>query len=134
MTDARRTTHIIIRKKIAVPHLQMPAIVKRQKGTYSRHHGDKRARALLPYLDLARAEDMRTLDDLLKFILPLLHAEFPHQKLSRATLRRRIIRLHELGLAPGLDDRSTARKLGRPTKGPGRLVASATSGPPVPGP
>ena len=122
MSETHGKTRITIRGDFAVPPLKATTNVKLQKRTRNRFF-DGRSKRILPYLNLARSQRLRKLNDLFEFILPRFRADFPHRSLSRSSLRRMIIHLDDLGLADGLDDRSTARKLGRPTKGSRSLVA-----------
>jgi hypothetical protein len=78
---------------------------------YSTVNYDYECRKLISHLREARSSGNRRLDDLLSFIIPRVP-----RKLSRSGLNRAIRRLHELGLDPGLDDLSTARRHGRPCK------------------
>ena len=71
---------------------------------------------MLPLLEKARSEGHRTLNDLFAAIAPDWLLSHPGRKLTRSRLYYDILRLKELGLDRGLDDRSTARKLGRPTR------------------
>ena len=57
------------------------------------------------------------LDDVLAIVKPRFLKERPGKPLTRTSLYRAMLRLRELGLDPGPDDRSTARRLGRPTRG-----------------
>jgi hypothetical protein len=85
----------------------------------------KLARDLLPFITAARAAGARRLNDLLAAVADGLKKSAGNQKpLTRSSLNRSIVRLKEMGLDPGLDDRSTARKLGRPTRG--KSVAEET--------
>lgn len=84
---------------------------------YNRAMWDGRRKIVLRHLQIARSQGLRRLDDLLAVVRPALQESHPGFMLSRSGLRRAIMHLHELGLDPGLDDRSTARKLGRPTRG-----------------
>lgn len=73
---------------------------------------------LLPAISAARSAGARSLDDMLPIVAPIYGQSFPWKRpLKRLTLYRVLIRLRELGLDPGPDDLSTARKLGRPTRG-----------------
>jgi hypothetical protein len=85
----------------------------RRRGIYGH-----RIMRLLPYIRRARLLGFRRLDDILAIVAPAYAKDYSFcGPLHRSVLERAIGRLHELGLDPGLDDRSTARKLGRPTRG-----------------
>lgn len=84
----------------------------------NRNHHDRRIKnRLLPHIEAARSLGRRRLDDILSFVKPRYLNDRPGKPLMHTTLYRAISRLHELGLDPGLDDLSTARKLGRTTRG-----------------
>jgi hypothetical protein len=101
----------------------------RSKSAYHRKILNK----VLPLVIEARAAGMRTQDDILAYILEA-HDTFVfedklHQMadgtvvyvqgrrlLSRSALYRALKILRNAGMDPGPQDRSTARKLGRPTK------------------
>ena len=79
---------------------------------YSRLNYDfKCSTKLLPLLKEARVLGLHRLDDLLAYVRPRLF-----RGMSRTALYRAMVRLRELGLDPGPDDLSTARRLGRPTR------------------
>jgi hypothetical protein len=73
---------------------------------------------ILPFVVKARSLGFRSLDDLLLVIQSEWARIYPRRKkLSRSGLYRALLRLRALGMDPGPDDRSTARKHGRPTRG-----------------
>jgi hypothetical protein len=83
---------------------------------------DYRSRKMVPYLQKARAEGMHKLEELRAFVNPLMEAQHCRPFNSFSAFHRALIYLRDLGLDPGPDDKSTARRLGRPT----RRRASAT--------
>jgi hypothetical protein len=74
----------------------------------------------LPYLAKARARGCRTVTDLHEAFTEERAKVLPaRNKMSRSEFYHLLCELRELGLDPGPDDRSTARKYGRPTRGAG---------------
>lgn len=73
---------------------------------------------LLPCVQLARSQGCRRLDDLHAIVTAEFTKTWTMSKPpTRSSLYRAMLRLRELGLDPGPDDRATARRLGRPTRG-----------------
>ena len=79
---------------------------------YDRVNYDFRCRKLLDHIQYARSLSLRRLDDILAVVEPKFS-----RRLTRTSLYRAMVRLRELGLDSGPDDLSTARRLGRPTRG-----------------
>jgi len=91
--------------------------MKQQTRRYDRSKRDFRLwKRLLPHLQRARLLGIRRLRDLHQFLAADLPTYPRGRPITPATLYRAILRLKELGFDPGLDDRSMARKLGRPTR------------------
>lgn len=105
-------------RRVAIPPepQQITAHMK-PPSTYERLSYRWKLRRLLPHIQYARSLGLHRLNDILEVVRQEFLKECPGKPLTRITLYRALIRLRQLGLDPGPDDRSTARGLGRPKRG-----------------
>ena len=83
------------------------------------------AKNIIPFLSAARTRGFRRIDDLLRVVNEERAKVYPsRKKISRSAFYRALKALRALGVDPGPDNRSVARKYGRPTRGHGRELSA----------